>query len=60
MNWSENQQPLSDNTIGEGIQYLLLLLPAAAPSVRLVQQPCAKDWVHVDSYALDAHQQDCT
>lgn len=42
----------------ERIRYLLLL--SAAPSVRLVQQPCAEDWVHVDSYALDTDQQDCT
>lgn len=42
----------------EGITYLLQL--PAAPSVRLVQQPCADDWVHVDSYALDAGQQDCS
>lgn len=39
-------------------RYLLLL--SAAPSVRLVKQPSAKDWVHIDSYALDADQQDST
>lgn len=37
-----------------------LLLVSAAPSARLVKQPSAKDWIHVDSYALDADQQDST
>lgn len=39
-------------------RYLLLL--SAAPFARLVKQPSAKDWIHVDSYALDADQQDST
>lgn len=37
----------------------LLLLPAAS-SVGLIEQPCAEDRIHVDSYALDADQQDRT
>lgn len=37
----------------------LLLLPAGS-SVRLVQEPRAKDWIHIDSYALDTDQQDPT
>lgn len=41
-----------------GIGYLLLL--PAAPSVRLVQQPRAKNWIHIDSYALDTDEQDST
>ena len=44
---------------GSGCQRIRYLLPAA-PSVRLVQQPCAEDWVHVDSYALDTNQEDST
>jgi len=40
--------------------YLLLLLPAGPPPVRLVQQPGAEHRVHVDGDALDADQQDCT
>lgn len=40
------------------IKYLLLL--SAAHSVRLIQKPCAEDWVHIDSYSLDTDQQDCT
>lgn len=44
--------------MGEPDRYLLLL--SAAPFARLVKQPSAKDWIHVDSYALDADQQDST
>lgn len=44
--------------MGEPDRYLLLL--SAAPFARLVKQPGAKDWIHVDSYALDADQQDST
>lgn len=44
--------------MGEPDRYLLLL--SAAPLARLVKQPSAKDWIHVDSYALDADQQDAT
>lgn len=44
---------------GSKCQRIRYLLPAA-PSVRLVQQPCAEDWVHVDSYALNTNQQDST
>lgn len=39
-------------------RYLLLL--SATHSARLVKQPSAKDWIHIDSYALDADQQDST
>lgn len=39
-------------------RYLLLL--SAAPSARLVKQPSAEDWIHIDSNALDADQQDST
>lgn len=38
----------------------LLLLPAAAPPVRLIEQPRAEDGVHADGDALDADQQDGT
>lgn len=44
--------------MGEPDSYLLLL--SAAPFARLVKQPSAEDWVHVDGYALDADQQDST
>lgn len=36
--------------------FLYLLLLPVAPSIRIVQQPCAEDWVHIDSYALDTDQ----
>lgn len=55
MAWSRNGQ--ISLRARDRITYLLLL--PAAPSVRLVQQPCADDRVHVDSNALDAGQQDC-
>lgn len=37
------------------VRYLLLL--PAAPPVRLVQEPRAEDWVHVDGYALHADEE---
>lgn len=43
--------------MGEPDRYLLLL---SAPFARLVKQPSATDWIHVDSYALDTDQQDST
>lgn len=49
---------LTDLHCEHEIKYLLLL--PAAPSMGLIQQPCAEDWVHIDSYALNTDQQDCT
>lgn len=38
------------------IRYLLLL--PAAPPVRLVQEPHAEDWIHIDGYALHTDEED--